>query len=100
MKITRIETFHIGLPYEHGGPKPMLPTGRMRTLMDGVYLKVETDEGRIDLLLDTKSGHIIVIEIRSVVSMVFPLPVLTFLQPRVRRDLFGFPVHGPAGMHS
>jgi len=45
MKITSVEAFHIGLPYEHGAPKPMLPTGKLREFMDGVYVKVETDEG-------------------------------------------------------
>jgi L-alanine-DL-glutamate epimerase-like enolase superfamily enzyme len=45
MKITNIEAFHIALPYEHGAPKPLLPTGKLRDKMDGVYLKVETDEG-------------------------------------------------------
>lgn len=45
MKITRITPFHVALPYEHGAPKPVLPTGKLRDKMDGVYVKVETDEG-------------------------------------------------------
>ncbi len=45
MKITSIEAFHIALPYEHGAPKPLLPTGKLREKMDGVYVKVQTDEG-------------------------------------------------------
>ena len=35
----------IALPYDHGAPKPTLSTGAIRTLMDAVYLRVDTDEG-------------------------------------------------------
>ena len=45
MKITRIEGFHIGLPYEHGAPKPLMGSGAVRTTMEAVYLRVDTDEG-------------------------------------------------------
>ena len=45
MKITHIEPILIALPYDHGAPKPTLSTGATRTLMDAVYLRVETDEG-------------------------------------------------------
>jgi D-galactarolactone cycloisomerase len=45
MKITRIEPFFIGLPYEHGAPKPVLGTGMVRTTMDAVYVRIDTDEG-------------------------------------------------------
>lgn len=36
----------------------------LRHSVTSVKRQVETDEGRIDLLLDTKSGHIIVIEVK------------------------------------
>jgi len=45
MKITHIEPMLIELPYEHGAPKPALGTGAVRTMMDAVYLRVDTDEG-------------------------------------------------------
>jgi L-alanine-DL-glutamate epimerase-like enolase superfamily enzyme len=45
MKITHIEPMLIELPYEHGAPKPMLGTGATRTMMDAVYIRVDTDEG-------------------------------------------------------
>lgn len=45
MKITRVEPMLIELPYEHGAPKPALGTGAVRTLMDAVYIRVDTDEG-------------------------------------------------------
>lgn len=45
MKITHIEPILIELPYDHGAPKPLLRSGSPRTLMDAVYLRVDTDEG-------------------------------------------------------
>ncbi len=45
MKIIHVEPMLIALPYEHGAPKPTLGTGAVRTLMDGVYVRVDTDEG-------------------------------------------------------
>lgn len=45
MKLTRITPFHIAIPYEHGAPKPIQTSGRERTTMDAVYVKVETDAG-------------------------------------------------------
>jgi len=45
VKITHIEPMLIALPYEHGAPKPTLSTAATRTLMDAVYLRVDTDEG-------------------------------------------------------
>jgi L-alanine-DL-glutamate epimerase-like enolase superfamily enzyme len=45
VKITRIEPFFIGIPYDHGAPKPILGTGLVRTTMDAVYVRVDTDEG-------------------------------------------------------
>jgi D-galactarolactone cycloisomerase len=45
MKITHIEPMLIALPYDHGAPKPTLSTGAPRTLMDAVYVRVDTDEG-------------------------------------------------------
>jgi L-alanine-DL-glutamate epimerase-like enolase superfamily enzyme len=45
MKITHIEPMLIALPYEHGAPKPALGSGAIRTMMDAVYIRVDTDEG-------------------------------------------------------
>jgi L-alanine-DL-glutamate epimerase-like enolase superfamily enzyme len=45
VKITHIEPMLIALPYDHGAPKPTLSTGATRTLMDAVYIRVDTDEG-------------------------------------------------------
>ena len=45
MKIARIEPFFIGLPYDHGAPKPVLGTGTVRTTMDAVYVRIDTDDG-------------------------------------------------------
>ena len=45
MKITHIEPMLIAVPYDHGAPKPTLSTGAPRTLMDAVYIRVDTDEG-------------------------------------------------------
>ena len=45
MKITHVEAMLIELPYEHGAPKPALGTGAIRTMMDAVYIRVDTDEG-------------------------------------------------------
>ncbi len=35
----------IELPYQHGAPKPALGSGKIRTMMDAVYIRVDTDEG-------------------------------------------------------
>lgn len=45
MKITSIEPIIIGIPYAHDAPKTRLGNGRIRELMDAVYLKVGTDAG-------------------------------------------------------
>lgn len=45
MKITSVESFLIGMPYEHSGPKPVLATSDGRTTQDAVYVRVETDAG-------------------------------------------------------
>ena len=45
MKIIHVEPMLIALPYEHGAPKPTLGSGAVRTLMDAVYMRVDTDEG-------------------------------------------------------
>jgi D-galactarolactone cycloisomerase len=45
MKILRVTPYHIAIPYEHGAPKPIQTSGRERTTMDAVYVKVETDAG-------------------------------------------------------
>ncbi len=45
MKITSVDSFFIGIPYEHGAPKPVLPTADGRTTQDAVYVRVETDAG-------------------------------------------------------
>ncbi len=45
MKITSIEPILIELPYEHGAPKPSHGSGAVRTNMEAVYLRVDTDAG-------------------------------------------------------
>lgn len=45
MKIKRITPTHVAIPYEHGAPRPIQTSGRERTTMDAVYVKVETDAG-------------------------------------------------------
>ncbi|MBT6543089.1 MAG: mandelate racemase/muconate lactonizing enzyme family protein, partial [Rhodobacteraceae bacterium] len=45
MKIIHIEPVLIELPYDHGAAKPLLRSGAPRTMMDAVYLRVDTDEG-------------------------------------------------------
>jgi len=47
MKITRIDSYFIGIPYEHGAPKPVLTAADGRTTQDAVYVRVETDNGLI-----------------------------------------------------
>ncbi len=47
MKITRVESFLVGIPYEHGAPKTALATSDGRVTQDAVYIKVETDAGVI-----------------------------------------------------
>lgn len=45
MKITGIEAFHLAIPFDHGAPKPSQGAGGMRTTMDSVYIRVDTDAG-------------------------------------------------------
>ena len=45
MKITRVDSNFIGIPYEHAAPKSPLPTAQGRTTQDAVYVRVETDAG-------------------------------------------------------
>ena len=45
MKVTKVEAIVVGIPYEHGAPKPLMGTGQPRATMDAVYIKVQTDEG-------------------------------------------------------
>jgi D-galactarolactone cycloisomerase len=47
MKITRIDSYFIGIPYEHGAPKPVLTAADGRTTQDAVYVRVETDNGLV-----------------------------------------------------
>lgn len=47
MKITRIEPIHLAIPYEHGAPKSVMATGTVRTTMEALYLRVETDQGLV-----------------------------------------------------
>ncbi|HTV37314.1 MAG TPA: mandelate racemase/muconate lactonizing enzyme family protein [Xanthobacteraceae bacterium] len=42
MKITRVEPILIAVPYEHGGPKPMRPSGPW-THMETLFVRVDTD---------------------------------------------------------
>jgi len=44
MKITRVEPILIAVPYEHGGPKPMRPSGPW-THMETLLVRVDTDAG-------------------------------------------------------
>jgi D-galactarolactone cycloisomerase len=44
MKITRVEPILIAVPYEHGGPKPMRPSGPW-THMETLFVRVDTDAG-------------------------------------------------------
>ena len=45
MKITKVEPILIKVPYEHGAPKPAMGSGEIRTTMDAILLRVDTDEG-------------------------------------------------------
>ncbi|MEE8515986.1 MAG: mandelate racemase/muconate lactonizing enzyme family protein [Alphaproteobacteria bacterium] len=45
MKITKIEPIAIAIPYEHGAPKPPMSSGGLRTTMDALLVRVDTDEG-------------------------------------------------------
>jgi L-alanine-DL-glutamate epimerase-like enolase superfamily enzyme len=47
VKITRIEPILLAIPYEHGAPKSVMATGTLRTTMDALYLRVETDQGLV-----------------------------------------------------
>jgi L-alanine-DL-glutamate epimerase-like enolase superfamily enzyme len=44
MKITKVEPILIAVPYEHGGPKPMRPSGPW-THMETLFVRVDTDTG-------------------------------------------------------
>jgi len=44
MKITAVEPILIAVPYEHGGPKPMRPSGPW-THMETLFVRVDTDAG-------------------------------------------------------
>ena len=44
-RITTITAYHVAIPYDHGAPKPVMGTGAVRTAMDAVYLRVETEQG-------------------------------------------------------
>ncbi len=44
MKIIRVEPILIAVPYEHGGPKPMRPSGPW-THMETLFVRVDTDAG-------------------------------------------------------
>lgn len=45
MKITRVEAFHLAIPFEHGAPPPPQGSGGLRTTLDSVYVRIDTDEG-------------------------------------------------------
>jgi len=45
MKITNVEPILIHVPYEHGAPKPPMGSGEIRTSMDAILVRVETDCG-------------------------------------------------------
>jgi len=45
MKITKIEAFHLAIPFDHGAPMPSQGAGGVRTTMDSVYIRVNTDAG-------------------------------------------------------
>jgi L-alanine-DL-glutamate epimerase-like enolase superfamily enzyme len=44
MKITHVETILIAVPYQHGGPKPMRPSGPW-THMETLFVRIDTDAG-------------------------------------------------------
>jgi D-galactarolactone cycloisomerase len=44
VKITRVEPILIAVPYEHGGPKPMRPSGPW-THMETLFVRIDTDAG-------------------------------------------------------
>ena len=44
MKITRVEPILIAVPYEHGGPKPMRPSGPW-SHMETLFVRIDTDAG-------------------------------------------------------
>ena len=45
MKITNVEAYLIAMPFEHGAPKPSQRSGGVRTTLDSVYVRVDTDAG-------------------------------------------------------
>jgi D-galactarolactone cycloisomerase len=45
MKITKVEPFLIAMPFEHGAPKPSQGAGGVRSTLDAVYVRVDTDAG-------------------------------------------------------
>lgn len=44
MKIIRVEPILVAAPYEHGGPKPIRPSGPW-THMETPFVRVDTDTG-------------------------------------------------------
>ena len=45
MKITKVEAFHLAIPFEHGAPMPTHGAGGVRTRLESVYVRIDTDEG-------------------------------------------------------
>ncbi len=45
MKITNLESYLIAIPFEHGAPKPSQGSGGVRTTLDAVYVRIDTNEG-------------------------------------------------------
>ena len=45
MKIASVEAYHLAIPFEHGAPPPPQGSGGVRTTLDSVYVRIETDEG-------------------------------------------------------
>ena len=45
MKIRKVETTHVAIPYQHGGPLNVFGIGTTRATMDSVYIRVDTEEG-------------------------------------------------------
>jgi D-galactarolactone cycloisomerase len=45
MKITSVEAFHLAIPFEHGAPLPPQGSGGVRTTLDSVYVRIDTDQG-------------------------------------------------------
>ena len=45
MKIIRVESFHLAIPFEHGAPPPQQGSGGVRKTLDSVYVRIDTDAG-------------------------------------------------------